>query len=58
MRSLKIKAKLLKEGTVRHGEVTEEEIAHAELQCMVVKCSEESEVLSELQSFRTRVWSL
>ncbi|XP_068686960.1 uncharacterized protein [Montipora foliosa] len=32
VRNLKIKAKLLKEGTVRHGEVIEEEIAHAELQ--------------------------
>ena len=32
MRNLKIKAKLLKEGTVCHGEITEEEIAHAELQ--------------------------
>ncbi|XP_068723639.1 uncharacterized protein [Montipora capricornis] len=32
VRNLKIKAKLLKEGTGRHGEVTEEEIAHAELQ--------------------------
>ncbi|XP_068724219.1 uncharacterized protein [Montipora capricornis] len=32
VRNLKIKAKLLKKGTVRHGEVTEEEIAHAELQ--------------------------
>ena len=32
MRNLKIKAKLLKEGTVCHGEVTEEEIAHAEFQ--------------------------
>ena len=32
VRNLKIKAKLLKEGTLCHGEVTEEEIAHAELQ--------------------------
>ncbi|XP_015761461.1 PREDICTED: uncharacterized protein LOC107340610 [Acropora digitifera] len=32
VRNLKIKAKLLKEGTVCHGEVTEDEIAHAELQ--------------------------
>ena len=32
MRNLKIKAKLLKEGTACHGEVTEDEIAHAELQ--------------------------
>ena len=32
VRNLKIKSKLLKEGTVRHGEVTEEEIAHAEVQ--------------------------
>ena len=32
LRNLKIKAKLLKEGTVCHGEVTEDEIAHAELQ--------------------------
>lgn len=32
VRNLKIKAKLLKEGTVCHGEVTEEEIAQAELQ--------------------------
>ena len=32
VRNLKIKAKLLTEGSVRHGEVTEEEIAHSELQ--------------------------
>ena len=32
VRNLKIRAKLLKEGTVCHGEVTEKEIAHAELQ--------------------------
>ena len=32
VRNLKIKAKLLKEGTVCHGEVSEKEIAHAELQ--------------------------
>ena len=32
VRNLKIKARLLKEGTVRHGEFAEDEIAHAELQ--------------------------
>lgn len=32
LENLKIKVKLLKEGTVCHGEVTEEEIAHTELQ--------------------------
>ena len=31
VRNLKIKAKILKEGTVCHEEVTETEIAHAEV---------------------------
>ena len=54
VKNLKIKAKLLKEGTVYLGEVTAEELGNAEVKWL----RSVQKVPSKLQSVRARLWSV